>query len=910
MKHLILIDTYAVYFKSYFAFIGRPLTNSKGQNTSMLFGFFNVLHRLVQSFPEAKIILALDSKGPTKRHEQYEAYKANRPPAPEDLVEQLKTMETLYGPLGLPAIAKSGYEADDIIASYVIAAKKSGYQIDIYSSDKDLVQLLDENTRLMQVDKQGKGFVYQTLESIPEKWGIACHQIGDLLALMGDSSDNIPGVKGVGLKTAAKLLNEFGSLRGIYDHIDEVKGAVQKKLIDDKENAFLSRQLVELEYAVPNLPELETIEFKAVNDEARELIEKWELKTVFKRFGLDRPAGAYTLMELPSAQKKKALSENTEPEIKDTAPKELKKFQREVIDEDSLNYLVKILEKQKLFCFDLETTSLDARDAELVAAVFALEDGRSFFFQCKTSKSDWSKTARTKLKPVLENETIKKIGHNLKYEYMILKEKGVILKGMHFDTMLAAYLEDSNRSHYNLEGLVMAHFQVEKTDYKSMMGKRKSILELEEKELEDYTFSDGEFTWRLYDYYRQALSKEEQSIFEQIEMPLLRVLAEVEMSGVLLDRKFLSGLLDEFQSELVYLERKIQEEAGQEFNVNSTKQLQKVLFEDMGIKPIKKTKTGFSTDITVLEKLAKQHPIAEYLLRNRLISKLEGTYVRSLPELIHPKTDRVHTNYNQAVAATGRLSSNQPNLQNIPIKVPEGRQIRRAFIAPEGMKMASIDYSQVELRILAQMSGDERLKEAYLQDRDIHRETAKLIFEKEDIDDDERRIAKTINFSVMYGISAHSLSEDLSVSMREAQSFIDAYFAAYYRVREYMEEVLESARENSYVSTHYGRKRPTPDIGAKNFFIRSRAERMAFNTVIQGTASDVIKLAMIEVQEAIEAGSINAEMVMQVHDELVFYLPEESAIKEVEKISLIMKGIKPFDKILDVGASIGECWEK
>ncbi len=926
MKKLILVDTFGVLFRSYFAFGAKPLINSKGEETSVLFGFFNTLYRLIKERPFDAFACVLDMPGPTFRDAIDKNYKAHRPETPDSLKKQIVETIKLLPLLGVPHVGRSGYEADDVIATLSTRAAKAGWKVEIVSSDKDLCQLVDDSVCLLQNDKKTNEWLEFGPSQVKEKWGVPPTGIVDLFSLIGDTSDNVPGVKGIGPKTAVKLFESYPTLDELYQNVEKVKpDGVREKLIQDKASAYLSKRLVTAETNVPEVPPFEALLFEKFDQtKALDDLLQLELTRVIRNWGLDQEGlgEGFTLKDL--TKKGASTSKSSTKLAKENSPStsvtptqtsantSLTPFTRKVVSLKELPEVIKCAEEEKLFVFDLETTGLDSNTAELVAIIFVFGNGKSFYLRTLTSEKNENADALKKLKKTFEDPTIGKIGHNLKFETTMLAAWGITLKGQTFDTMLAAYLTDSNRSGYNLESLVHHYFGYEKKTYSETFGKDTNLLMVEASVLETYTFEDGEYTWRLYEKLKPQVNGKEKEFFESIEMPLIPVLSIMERTGVVLDLPLLKKLSSEMGDELVGLEKNIHQEAGEIFNINSTKQLQEILFVKKGIKPVKKNKTGFSTDVEVLEKLAPDYPIANFLLRYRLLTKLKSTYIDALPELISPVSGRVHTSYNQAVAATGRLSSNNPNLQNIPIKEKEGRAIRRAFTAPSGFCLASFDYSQVELRILAHLSKDERLLKAYSQNRDIHRETGTLLFNKKDdaITDDERRIAKTINFSVIYGISAFSLGADLGLPTKEAQGFIDAYFAGYPGVRKMIDEVVAQAREDGFVSSYYGRRRPVVEINSTNHNLRSHAERLSFNTVIQGTASDIIKIAMIDIQKAIDIKKLKAAMVMQVHDELVFYVRPDEIMDQVPAISHHMKNIPPFENILDVSFKSGLNWEK
>ena len=903
-KRLLLIDGYAMFYRIHFAFVYNPLKNKKGEETSVIFGFFNALLSLIRQRPFDLIAFILDAKGPTHRHAVYKDYKANRPPMPETLREQIDFIISILESLGLPYVKKPGWEADDIMGTLAKQAESQGMHTELLTSDKDMMQVVTPNITLLRLDRKTNEFIVDDSAKVKEKWDITPDKMVDFLALMGDSSDNIPGVEGIGKKSAAKLLNQYETLEGIYENINQIKGEKMKsKLEASKEQAYLSKKLVTIDCVVEGIPEVCELTFSPIDKVTllAHLKEK-EMYTFIKKLKLESKDDILSLADL-----KKGADANNGVASKEIG---LKEFKRRSVGVDDLREISKKAKSLGHVVFDLETTSLDPIQTDIVAIVFAFTDHCSYYLRLKTKDEDRWQEAYPILKELFENPSIKKIAHNIKFEYAVLKEKKIELAHLFWDTMLAVYLGDANRSHYNLENVVIDYFGVIKKNYKKLQGKLESILDIPHEALEEYTYEDGEFTCRIYMLQQKELEKENIKLLGEIEIPLVPVLAEIERAGVLIDEKHLGHIKEIFRHEVAGLKEKIYALAGETFNIHSTRKLQEILFEKMGMKPLKKTKTGYSTDMSVLEKLGKKHPIAEAVVRYRILSKLISTYLEALPKLIHPQTTRVHTSYNQSVAATGRLSSNNPNLQNIPIKGKEGRDIRSAFIAPKSMVMASFDYSQVELRILAHLSKDKNLLGAYQHNKDIHTQTAEMLFVGEEITTDKRRMAKTMNFSVMYGISAYALSEDIGVSVSEAKAFIDGYFEAYPGVREYIDTCIEEARRQKWVTTYYGRKRYVPSITDTNFSIRSRAERVAFNSIIQGTASDVIKLAMIELHRKKKANDFEGEMVMQVHDELVFYLPKEKLESSAQVIQETMKNVAPFEDVLEVGTSFGENWEK
>ncbi len=910
MSKIIIIDSYGFFYRAHYAFFKNPLKNQKGQVTSVVYAFLNILFRLFKERDFTKIICTLDSKGPSFRKKLYNDYKANRPPMPDDLKEQIDIIKKILSYLGIPTVAKTSYEADDIIASYALSAPKSD-QIAIFSSDKDLLQLVNDHVTVLTNDRKTNLFLELNRDKVIEKMKVAPGQIADYLALLGDTADNIPGVAGVGKVTAEKLIKEFDSLENLYENLTEkeLSPTIKKKLSAGKDSAFLSKKLILLNSIIPGLPSLEEINFSPVQiRDLLKILEELEFNSLKKKF-----------LAFEANQEKLTIKEILSDDANQKKPESIKKtswenpFTRKEISLKELSSVIEKIKQEKIFTFDLETTSLNPFEAKIVAIVFAFKDQQSFYLRImeETQGQENQDTFLNNFKPILEDEQIKKIGHNLKFEYLILKAKGIHLKGISFDTMIAEYFLDPDKNHFNLEDMIFHYFQYQKIKFKELIKNQDSIFTIEKEALKNYTYEDGEFTFLIYQEQKKKLTEAQLELFNNVDIPFIEVLGDMEIRGVLIDEKVLQSLQENLSKKIVQEEKRIYALVGEEFNINSTKQLQKILFEKLAIKPIKKMKTGFSTDNYVLEKLAPNYVIATFILNYRKFNKLLSTYVLALPKLISPITGRVHTSYNQAVAATGRLSSNNPNLQNIPIG-KESAGIRKAFIAPHGFTLVSIDYSQVELRILAWLAKDESFLEAYQKKIDIHQKTASLLFGKnvEEIGLEERTIAKTINFSVIYGISAHALSEDLKVSYQEANEFIKIFFASYPKVKTYQEKILTFARENGFVETYYKRKRWVKDILSSQFFVKARAERIAFNSVIQGTASDIIKKAMLNLQEKIKANTISAQMVMQVHDELVFYIAENEVEENVDKITKTLTNIKPFHEILEVNVMKGKNWEK
>ena len=917
---LLLVDTFGLLFRAYHAF-PDPLVNSKGQETSVLFGFFGQLQKLFTERTFDRFACVLDAPGPSFREALDPNYKAHRPETPDPLKKQIAEVIRLLPSLGVPSPSAVGFEADDVIATLATRAEAEGWTVDIFSGDKDLAQLVTDRVHLIQVERKTGAFLDLGPAEVEAKWGVSPAHMVDYFALVGDASDNVPGVAGIGPKGAVKLVTEFGTVESMYERLAEVSPeGTRQKLALSRDSAHLSKKLVTVECAIPGLPDPSDLELAPV-DRASVLqaFQDLEMFGLIKRFGLDRTVDfrLHDLPSKPSSGAKKtaappALSEKaSQPDSSEFKAREIRPvvdFERRHLQLEDLPLFIEELRAAGKFIFDFETTSLDPAAARIVSIAFAWQPHRSAFLRLITRDRDDSAQALALLKPLFEDASVAKTCHHLKYEMSILAVQGIQLKGPLGDTLLSAYELDPGRGAKNLEALVLARFGVEKSDYAALVGKRE-LLDVEEAAVEIYALEDAEWTLRLEEDLNAALDTEGHRILETMDLPLVPVLGAMEAAGVLVDSDKLRSLSNQMAVELASLEMEAHRLAGRSFNLASPKQLQVVLFEDLKLNPGRKTKTGYSTDEETLQKLEKEHPLIPMLLRHRNLSKLKGTYLDALPQLIRAD-GRIHTSFHQHVAATGRLSSSDPNLQNIPVKTRESRLIRGAFVAPPGQRVVSFDYSQVELRLLARLAGEERLLRAFREGRDIHRETASLLFqvEADSVQDDQRRVAKTINFSVIYGISAFSLAAQLGISNAEAKRFIDGYFLSYPSVRSYMDQELEKARQNLWVETAYGRKRHLKELGSRNKNEVAGAERAAFNAVIQGTAADVIKLAMIRLHRQIQDGSLPATMVLQVHDELVFYVDEALVETAAAVIRPTMTGIEPFADLLEVDFESAPQW--
>lgn len=882
-KEIYIIDGSAYIYRAYHAV--APLTNSAGQYTHAVFGFINIMRRLIKEKAPKRMVVAYDSRGPVFRHEMYKEYKANRPPMPEDLVGQIPYIKEYVSAANIPALEVKGVEADDIIATTALRYARVGFKVIVVSGDKDLFQLVDDNICVWDPMKNK----VMDRDAVQEKYGLPPESLLECFALMGDSSDNVPGVPGVGPKTAQKLINEYGSLDKLYAEIDGMKKSKMKeRLIENKESAYLSKDLIALKTDVEIPAEQDVFLLKEPDqDRLRGLYEELGFSSLLKE--VERfekvPTEGFTL----------------------------------VVGEGELADLVELLREKEAIAIDTETTSLDARKAELVGISLAFDMERAWYIPVghKTEEGELVEGQLEKqhvlnaLLPILTAEDVIKIGHNLKYDYTVFKSDcDITLGGIMIDTMIAAYLLDPSRRGLKLDDLCKER-GVELTSFETVVGgdKREDCFAYVEMEKASaYACEDVYGALLLWkDLQPQLEEADLLSLFHEVELPLIPVLARMEMNGIKVDKGFLSSLEAEFEEKLGKLETEIHQLAGGEFNINSPSQLGVVLFEDLGLPHGRKTKTGYSTDIKVLEKLAPKHEIPAKIIQYRNLNKLLSTYVVKLAELADKETDRVHTSFNQAVTATGRLSSSNPNMQNIPIRTGDGNRIRKAFIPAGDLMFLSADYSQIDLRVMAHYSQDKALLQAFQSGADIHARTAAQVFSVAEmlITSDMRRVAKSINFGIVYGMSAFGLSKQLEITRKEAQQFIDRYFAHYSGVKDFMEQIVLQAREDGFVTTLLNRRRAVPEIDAKNKTRREFAERTAINTPIQGTAADIIKLAMLVVEKALQEKGLAATLLLQVHDELVFELPESELEQTKEVVKQAMENALELDVPLVVNFEEG-----
>jgi len=877
-RRLFLIDGNSFCYRAFYAI--RALTNSKGLPTNALYGFVTMLNKLIKENGPEMLAVAFDLKGPTFRHKKFEEYKAHRKPMPDDLASQMPLIKKVVSAYNIPIFEVEGYEADDVLATLAKKAEEHNIETFIVTGDKDALQLVDPHIKVISTHKEG--LIYDA-EKVKEVYGVEPERMTDIMALMGDPTDNIPGVPGIGEKTAVELIVEFGSLDNLLKNVDRVKGEARKKAIRDNEKAaLLSRDLAVLDTDVP-------------------------IKIDFKELELKEPDQS-ALMELFKEFEFKSL-------LKDVTPKEKLVSDYELVcDGKRLKKLLAELKEAKEFAFDFETTSEDPMLAAIVGVSFSYKIGHVWYIPF--NKYFTADEVLAELKPILENAGIGKIGQNIKYEYIVLANYGINLRGITFDTMVGSYLLNPSKLNHNLEDISLDYLNHKMTTpIQELLGKGKNAITMDKVEVEKvcaYCCEDSDVTLRLKEILAKEISaKGLDNLFYDVEIPLVEVLAIMEINGVAIDREYLADLSKEMGRKLDKLTKKIYEIAGEEFNINSPKQLSKVLFEKLKLPVVKRTKTGISTDEEVLTKLSLKHELPLSLLEYRELSKLKSTYVDNLPALINPKTGKVHTSFNQTVTATGRLSSSDPNLQNIPIKTEEGKKIRRAFIpSGKGNLLVSADYSQIELRILAHLSGDEHLMKAFKDGLDIHAFTASLVFgiEEKDVTPEMRGMAKTVNFGIVYGMSPYGLSQSLRIEVDKAKEFIDAYFERYPDVKQYLESLIEDARTNGFVTTLLGRRRYIPEINSRDMRLRQFAERTAVNTPIQGSAADIIKVAMIAINEKLEKEEMETKMTLQVHDELVLDVPKGELVRACEIVKDCMERLMKLKVPVEAHIEVGKNW--
>lgn len=902
-NRLFLLDAYALIYRSYFAFIKNPRYNSNGLNTSAMLGFVNSLEQLLNAENPTHIAVVFDVHAPTFRHELFEAYKGTRDEMPEDIRKAIPWVRKIIEAYNIPILEKEGFEADDVIGTLAKKGEQEGYQVFMMTPDKDYAQLVSENIFMYKPGRAGNDVEIWGVDQVKEKFEIETpEQVIDILGLMGDSSDNIPGCPGIGPKTAMKLISTYHSINGIYENIDDLKGKQKENLVNHEEQVRLSRKLATIILDVPVEFDEKSLTKDAPNIEAlRKIYNELEFRTLAQK--LDPPK-----QQAEARFEQGSLfggSEGTEPVLrKDLANIENTPHTYYLVENAMQRASLRAeLSVQDEFCFDTETTGLDTHSSELVCLSFAFKKGEAYCVPLPKKREEALKIVQ-EFRLIFEDDNIRKIGQNVKYDILMLKHYGVEVKGPVYDTMIAHYLIQPELRH-NLDYLCETYLGYQKVETESLIGKKgknqQSMRQAPVDKLKDYACEDADLTLQLKLALDPELDKTGvRSVFEEIEMPLIPVLADMEMAGVSLNTKELDVFAEKLRLQIIDLEKEIIELAGEEFNVSSPKQLGPILFEKLNIvNKAKKTKTKqYSTSEEVLSKLMDKHPIVPKILEFRGLKKLLSTYVEALPLLVNAKTGKLHTSYNQAIAATGRLSSTNPNLQNIPIRDENGREIRRAFTATDDNHLfLSADYSQIELRIMAALSKDENLLEAFRNKQDVHATTASKIFKVplDEVTSDMRRKAKTANFGIIYGISAFGLSDRLNISRTEAKELIDGYFENFARVKEFMDESIQVARDKGYVETIRGRRRYLKDINSANAVVRGVAERNAINAPIQGSAADIIKLAMINIWNELKKRNLKAKMTLQVHDELNFDVPKA----ELDQVKAIVK--EQMEQAVNIG---------
>lgn len=921
-----ILDSYGLIYRCYFAFINRPLTNKDGNNVSAIFGFFRNLHSILKHYNPQFIACAMDSKTATFRHKMYKEYKATRNKTPEDLHAQIPWIDEILTDLGIPVLQCDGYEADDIIATVAKKCAQQGKSCRILSGDKDLMQLVTETTQILKPDHADVWKVTGP-QGVQAEWGVPPEQLLDLLSLYGDSADNIPGVQGVGVKTAGKLLEQYKNLDGIYEHIDEIKGAMQKKLIDGKENAYFSQKLIRLCDTVP-CSDIDD----AVNNPIQLDFEKAAQK--LNQYGVPAVAKQYAELAVESGTSTNATtmiqSQSEESQTEQVPSLEVKQNQGDykfVTNLEELqNYINLIEENEKIVAFDCETTSLDTLNTQLVGFSLSSQVGKGIYVPLYTSNLfenlDFipQDKALEQIARLFNNPQVTVILHNGKFDYKVLRSNGIKLNNNKVscklvDTMIAEWLLNSDKTgknSYSLEYLAETKLGLKGIEYEDLVPKGQTFADLPVEKAYPYAAEDADFTFQLWQKLEPQLKNANlYELFTSTEMLLMPLLAEMEIQGIHLDSQTLYDYNKELTIGIEDIQNKIYSTVGHTFNIASPKQLQEVLFTERGLKPTKKTKTGYSTDTSVLEELALYDPVPKMILEYRELAKLQSTYVETLPSMCD-KNERIHTDFIQTGTATGRLSCREPNLQNIPVRNEAGRKIRSAFTATPGTILISADYSQIELVVLAHLSQDKNMCNAFISGTDVHKATAALIFgvPQEEVTPQMRRTAKTINFGVIYGMSAFRLANDLGISRTQAAEFIENYFKTYSSVNDFINSTIQKTEETGFVQTIFGRKRQIANINSKNKLEKSGAERMAVNTPVQGSAADIVKKAMLDVSKALEDENTQAKLILQVHDELLVECPDNP--QTIEKtISIIKEKMENAVKLnvpLKVSIEYGKNW--
>ncbi len=934
-KKLFLLDAMALIYRAYFAFSNNHRINSKGQNTSAIFGFTNTLLDVFKREQPTHMAVVFDTAAPTARHEEFAAYKAHREEIPEDLAKSIPYVVKLCAAFNIPVITKDGFEADDIIGTLAKVAEAQDFDTYMMTPDKDFGQLVSDHIFIYKPARAGGGAEVMGVDEVCKRWEIQnVEQVKDILGLMGDAVDNIPGIPGVGEKTAIQLVKQFGSMENLLVNTQDLKGKLKEKVELNKDLAVQSKRLATILLDVPVEFTPEELKIKDPNKEAlRDLFNELEFRRLAEQMNLTATTSSAPAVAKQSSVKTTSsqpslfdVVEASTPEVIEEIPeiggvdlKTIKDVAHEykLIDStEKINELIQLLKKQKQFCFDTETTSLDVSVAELVGLSFSFKEHEGYYVPVPTSRAEAEKIVAA-FKPVFEDASIGKVAQNLKYDLAILQSYGVQINGKTFDTMIAHFLLQPEMRH-SMDVMSETYLHYSPVSITELIGKKgKEQLNMRDVPVEtiaEYAAEDADVTWQLRNHFDPKLDKSAvRKLFEEVEMPLVKVLAEMEAEGINLDKKVLKDLSDVLATDISTVEKEIQTMGGRPFNISSPKQVGEILFDVLKItdKPVK-TKTGqYSTGEDILSKLENKHSIVRRILDYRELVKLKNTYVDVLPSMINPKTGHIHTSFNQVVAVTGRLSSDNPNLQNIPIRTERGREIRKAFIPRSSdYLLLSADYSQIELRIIAELSKDPGMHEAFRSGEDIHASTAAKVYgvNLKDVTSDMRRNAKMVNFGIIYGISAFGLADRLNISRTEAKSIIDNYFRQYPLIKEYMDTNIQLAREKGYVETILGRRRYLRDINSGNATVRGFAERNAINAPIQGSAADMIKIAMINIQNDLTKKKMQSKMLLQVHDELVFDAHKSEVDELKQLVEVRMKTALTLKVPVEIGMGTGNNW--
>ena len=919
MEKLFLLDAYALIYRAYYAFIKNPRINSKGFNTSAILGFVNTLEEVLRNENPTHIGIAFDPAGPTFRHEAYEQYKAQREATPEAIKLSVPIIKDIIRAYHIPILEVMGYEADDVIGTLATAAGKKGITTYMMTPDKDYGQLVSENVFMYRPKYGDKEFEVLGVKEVTEKYNIQnTDQVIDMLGLMGDAADNIPGCPGVGEKTAQKLIAQFGSIENLLEHTDQLKGAIKAKVENNKEQIAFSKFLATIKIDVPIELKMDELKREEPDEaELRKIFEELEFRTLIDRiFKTEKKSAPQPVPSEPDLFGFFTDNNTDGAKISNlTTLSDINSDYQLLDNEDKIEQFLRNILTKDIFSLDTETTGTDPITAELVGMSFSYAENQAFYIPVPKEKEEVLKIVN-KLKPLFENEKSLKVGQNIKYDMLVLANYGVEVKGPLFDTMIAHYVLQPEL-HHNMDYLAEVYLKYQTVPIEDLIGPKgknqRNMRDLSPTEVYKYACEDADVTLKLKNVLEKELEENGvKSLFEEIEMPLVPVLAYMERNGVRIDTEALKETSKHFTTRMEAIEEEVHQMAGMDFNVSSPKQVGEVLFDHLKIvEKAKKTKTGqYVTSEEVLESLRGKHEIVGKILEYRGLKKLLSTYIDALPLLVNPKTQRIHTSFNQTVTATGRLSSSNPNIQNIPIRNEDGKEIRKAFIPDDGCEFFSADYSQIELRIMAHLSGDPHMVAAFSSGQDIHASTAAKIYKVnlEDVTREQRSKAKTANFGIIYGISVFGLAERLNVERKEAKELIDGYFENYPHVKEYMDKSIQVAREQGYIETIFKRKRYLPDINSRNAVVRGYAERNAINAPIQGSAADIIKVAMIRIYERFKKEGLKSKMILQVHDELNFSVVPEEKEKVQQIVISEMEGAYKMKVPLVADCGWGQNW--